>query len=618
MALEVLPGARDPLAVVCRADRAPAQRSLPARAPGEPVPLLRGDRARTRSTSASPTITSSPAANRLPCCSRRSPTPFPRPTDRRRPDAAPDLYPRDLPRPVRAPSRGVRRRACSACRGLLATSRRSFRPRYRGGDERPQRVRLLSARPGPTRRAPPGQQGLGRDGQRLLPRQPAAGAVAARRRSPTERRRRELAVASIVNARDDFGADAANARSASSWPRSASPIRCPRASACASWCRTCMPRRRGSSGQALPADHHGARPFEPDVAAFCPSRAGERFFAKHHPAWGGVTALNVDALWGNERAGHAVQSSGLPPGGAPPGRCVRWCFAVTTAQDALHVGVSYRTAAFSRADVDDVIAGFRAASTAWRRPKLAPPERLSRRPARCSPQPGARPPRRQPGERSRRGTSSSTPSLRSLAVDPVLEERILALDPDAGHRRRCAHDRSPAGPTPRIMNVHGGIYPVHLVMESFARFLTAWAIPEAKIRHPGDGRLSHSPYEPSSQIAGTLAWYYEREGMMPMLVGHSQGGIQAVKVLYELAGAFGDRIRVWNPLTDAAEDRDHHRRSVDRRASVRSSVCAWVTCRSSAPAARRCCCPTSGRWQAGCARSRTPSRSSPATRSGST
>ena len=79
--------------------------------------------------------------------------------------------------------------------------------------------------------------------------------------------------------------------------------------------------------------------------------------------------------------------------------------------------------------------------------------------------------------------------------------------------------------------------------------------PEAKIRHPGDGRLSHTPYEPSSQIAGTIAWYYEREGMTPMLIGHSQGGIQAVKVLYELAGAFGDRVRVWNPLTDAAEDR---------------------------------------------------------------
>ena len=144
--------------------------------------------------------------------------------------------------------------------------------------------------------------------------------------------------------------------------------------------------------------------------------------------------------------------------------------------------------------------------------------------------------------------------LRSLAVDPVLEDRILALDParisDADVRTVLA-----AGPTPRIISLHGGIYPVHLVMESFAQFLIGMGYPEAKIRHPGDGRLSHSPYEPSARIAGAVAWYYEREGMMPMLVGHSQGGIQAVKTLYELDGAFGDRIQVWNPLTDSPEDR---------------------------------------------------------------
>ena len=144
--------------------------------------------------------------------------------------------------------------------------------------------------------------------------------------------------------------------------------------------------------------------------------------------------------------------------------------------------------------------------------------------------------------------------LRSLAIDPALEDRILALDPerisDDDVRKTLA-----TGPTPRIVSVHGGIYPVHLIMESFARFLIGMGYPEAKLRHPGDRRLSHSPYEPSDRIAGTIAWYYEREGMMPMLVGHSQGGIQAIKTLYEFAGAFGDRVRVWNPHTDSAEER---------------------------------------------------------------
>ena len=145
-------------------------------------------------------------------------------------------------------------------------------------------------------------------------------------------------------------------------------------------------------------------------------------------------------------------------------------------------------------------------------------------------------------------------ALKSAAVDPLIAERILAIDPndatDADVRTALSQ-----GPTPRIINVHGGIYPVHLVMESFARFLVDMGYPEAKIRHPRDGRLSHSPYESSAAIAGTLAWYYERDAAMPMMIGHSQGGIQIVKVLYELDGAFGDRVPVWNPVTESAEDR---------------------------------------------------------------
>jgi alpha-beta hydrolase superfamily lysophospholipase len=144
--------------------------------------------------------------------------------------------------------------------------------------------------------------------------------------------------------------------------------------------------------------------------------------------------------------------------------------------------------------------------------------------------------------------------LAETHVAPALQNRIFALDPervgDSDVRTVLA-----AGPTPRIVNLHGGIYPVHLVMESFAQFLIGMGYPESKIRHPGDGRLSHSPYENSAQIAGVIAWYYERDGVRPLIVGHSQGGIQAVKVLHELAGDYSDAVRVWNPLTDRAEDR---------------------------------------------------------------
>jgi len=35
-------------------------------------------------------------------------------------------------------------------------------------------------------------------------------------------------------------------------------------------------------------------------------------------------------------------------------------------------------------------------------------------------------------------------------------------------------------------------------MTSFAHFLIAMGYPEARIKHPGDERWSHSPYEPRS------------------------------------------------------------------------------------------------------------------------
>ena len=144
--------------------------------------------------------------------------------------------------------------------------------------------------------------------------------------------------------------------------------------------------------------------------------------------------------------------------------------------------------------------------------------------------------------------------LRSLAGDRALEDRILALDPGR-ITEDDVRDTLGTGPAPRIMLLHGGIYPVHLVMVSAGRFLTGMGYPENRIRHPGDRRWSHSPYENSAQLAGRLAWYSEHDGMRPMMIGHSQGGIQAIKVLYELAGRFDDRIPVWNPYTDAAEDR---------------------------------------------------------------
>ena len=139
-------------------------------------------------------------------------------------------------------------------------------------------------------------------------------------------------------------------------------------------------------------------------------------------------------------------------------------------------------------------------------------------------------------------------------LDAAQASRILALDPE---RISEADVRTvlASAPAPRIVLVHGGVVGVYLLMESFARFLVGMGYPEAKIRDPHDGAYSQNPYGSSERLAGEVAWYYEHDAMRPMLIGHSQGGMQTIKVLHELAGSFGDRIAVWNPVTDRREER---------------------------------------------------------------
>ena len=154
--------------------------------------------------------------------------------------------------------------------------------------------------------------------------------------------------------------------------------------------------------------------------------------------------------------------------------------------------------------------------------------------------------------------SAPAPALRDeagrYAPDPALQKRLLALDPE--HiSDRDVRETLARGPTPRIVLLHGGIYPVHLLMESFGRFLGGMGYPEARIRDPGDNAWSYSPYEDSKKLAGIVAWDYERSGLRPMMIGHSQGGMQAVKVLHELNGEFAESLRVFDPKLDRFEER---------------------------------------------------------------
>jgi hypothetical protein len=144
----------------------------------------------------------------------------------------------------------------------------------------------------------------------------------------------------------------------------------------------------------------------------------------------------------------------------------------------------------------------------------------------------------------------------SAAFKPTaeLEKRILALDPEhvtaADVRETLAQS-----PAPRVINIHGGIAPVHEMMISFSHFLMGMGYPQSSLTHPSDGTYTFSCYEDADVITGQIAWFYEREGMRPVIIGHSQGGMQAVKVLYRLAGKPGTKLYVWNPYTWQKEDR---------------------------------------------------------------
>jgi hypothetical protein len=133
------------------------------------------------------------------------------------------------------------------------------------------------------------------------------------------------------------------------------------------------------------------------------------------------------------------------------------------------------------------------------------------------------------------------------ALDPAVAARVLALSPeritDVDVRETLSH-----APAPRVIAIEGSLALVS--MRPFAEFLVAMGYPEDRLRNPHDGSLSQGSFTDSARLAGEIAWYYEHDGMMPMLIGHSQGGMLAVRTLHELAGEFASAIPVWDPVRD--------------------------------------------------------------------
>jgi hypothetical protein len=136
--------------------------------------------------------------------------------------------------------------------------------------------------------------------------------------------------------------------------------------------------------------------------------------------------------------------------------------------------------------------------------------------------------------------------------DSLLKEKVLRLNPE-NLTEKDVEEVLSLFPAPRIININGSLPLV--TMDSFSRFLIAMGYPEKSVRNPGNGFYSYSSYRDSAQFAGMTAWYYEKEGMMPILIGHSQGGMMVIKTLHELAGAFHEKLPLWNPLSGDTENR---------------------------------------------------------------
>ena len=141
-----------------------------------------------------------------------------------------------------------------------------------------------------------------------------------------------------------------------------------------------------------------------------------------------------------------------------------------------------------------------------------------------------------------------------LRLSHEVQERILSLDPQ-NVTVEDIRDVLSQAPAPRIVKIHGGLARVIPRMVSFSEFLIGMGYPAGSLTNPGDGTYSFSCYESSAKIAGVIAWFYEKEGLRPMMVGHSQGGMQVVKVLQKLAADPSARLHVWNPLTWKEEER---------------------------------------------------------------
>ena len=113
----------------------------------------------------------------------------------------------------------------------------------------------------------------------------------------------------------------------------------------------------------------------------------------------------------------------------------------------------------------------------------------------------------------------------------------------------------PADRAPRIVLLQGSLGIV--TMAPFGAFLQGMGYPAAALVDPRTGEMTTDSDLDGSTLAGILAWQYERDGVRPVIVGHSKGGGVVIDTLRALAGAYGDDLALVDPRTLEPQARTH-------------------------------------------------------------
>ncbi|HYV26013.1 MAG TPA: hypothetical protein VFA77_00635 [Candidatus Eisenbacteria bacterium] len=288
------------------------------------------------------------------------------------------------------------------------------------------------------------------------------------------------------------------------------------------------------------------------MTSFFPAERRKKLYAKQYPLWGGISNMDLNPLWPQkDQAAPLDYFRAVSTGPVTP-----LVLSITTFGRVANVGMTYRSTAFSQEQIRRVKGCFLDWKPSCGAKSLPPAKALALAALLLLTvlvAPGCATYKRHGLDPAHAIEIERSYVCRNFSLAEVSAEEILALNPEhvteSDLRGALAH-----APAPRIINIHGGIYPVHRRMISFSEFLMGMGYPGTSITNPGDGTYTFSCYESSEKIAGAIAWYYEREGLRPIIVGHSQGGMQTVKVLRKLAGRSAKQIHVWNPLTWKEEE----------------------------------------------------------------